>query len=141
MFTSLSYYLSIWSVNQTHGTDLSPILLLSSWIYFKDVYSAIQAILINYKYYDLKLYDNLSEFGCWCHRVVWFGKVLKDHPVPTPLPWAGTIFTKAGCLKPHPTWPWTLLVGNHRIHTTKHVHEHSTHSTSFSPELAYFQKI
>ncbi|KFW07755.1 Dysferlin, partial [Eurypyga helias] len=31
-----------------------------------------------------------------------------DHPVPTPLPWAGTPSPRPGCSKPHPAWPWTL---------------------------------
>jgi len=40
--------------------------------------------------------------------MVWVGRDLKDHLVPTPLPWAGTPSTRPGCSKPHPTWPWTL---------------------------------
>uniref|UniRef100_A0A8C0AQG3 C2H2-type domain-containing protein n=1 Tax=Buteo japonicus TaxID=224669 RepID=A0A8C0AQG3_9AVES len=35
------------------------------------------------------------------HRI----KDVKDHLVPTPLPWAGTPSTRPGCSKPHPTWP------------------------------------
>jgi len=42
------------------------------------------------------------------HRMVWVRRDLKDHPVPTPLPWAGTSSIRPGCSKPHPTWPWTL---------------------------------
>jgi len=42
------------------------------------------------------------------HRVVWVGRDLKDHLIPTPLPWAGTPSTRPGCSEPHPTWPWTL---------------------------------
>ena len=41
-------------------------------------------------------------------RMVWVGRDLKDHLVPTPLPWTGTPSTRPGCPKPHPTWPWTL---------------------------------
>ena len=40
--------------------------------------------------------------------MVWVGRDLKDHLVPTPLPWAGTLSAKSGCSKPHPTWPSTL---------------------------------
>ena len=32
----------------------------------------------------------------------------KDHLVRPPLPWAGTSFTRSGCSKTWPTWPWTL---------------------------------
>ncbi|NXP10241.1 TULP4 protein, partial [Thinocorus orbignyianus] len=38
------------------------------------------------------------------HRMVRVGRDFKDHPVPTPLPWAGTLPTRAGCSKPHPAW-------------------------------------
>ncbi|GAB0189020.1 centromere protein C [Grus japonensis] len=40
----------------------------------------------------------------WNHRMVWVGRDLKDHLVPTPLPWAGTPSTRPRCPKPHPTW-------------------------------------
>ena len=40
--------------------------------------------------------------------MVWVGKDLKDHRVPTPLPWAGTPSTRPGCSELHPAWPWTL---------------------------------
>ena len=33
----------------------------------------------------------------WNHRMVWVGRDLKDHLVPTPLPWAGTSSTSPGC--------------------------------------------
>jgi len=39
------------------------------------------------------------------HRMVWVGKDLKDHLVPTPLPGAGTSSTRPGCSEFHPTWP------------------------------------
>ena len=42
------------------------------------------------------------------HRMVWVGRDLKHHLVPTPLPWAGTLSTRPGCSELHPTWPWTL---------------------------------
>jgi len=42
------------------------------------------------------------------HRKVWVGRDLKDHLLPTPLPWAGTPCTRPGCSEPHPTWPWAL---------------------------------
>ena len=37
--------------------------------------------------------------------MVWVGRNLKDHLVPTPLPWTGTSSTRPGCSEPHPTWP------------------------------------
>jgi len=33
--------------------------------------------------------------------MVWVGRDLKDHLVPTPPPWAGTPSTRPGCSKPH----------------------------------------
>jgi len=41
--------------------------------------------------------------------MVWVGRDLKDHLVPTPLPWAGTPYTRPGCSKPCPTWPLFFL--------------------------------
>jgi len=38
--------------------------------------------------------------------MVWVRKDLKNHVVPSPLPWAGTPSTS--CSKTHPTWLWTL---------------------------------
>jgi len=40
--------------------------------------------------------------------MVWVGRELIDHLVPTPLSWAGTPCARPGCSKPHPTWPSTL---------------------------------
>jgi len=40
--------------------------------------------------------------------MIWVGRDLKDHLVPTRLPLTGTLPTRPGCSKPHPTWPWTL---------------------------------
>jgi len=40
--------------------------------------------------------------------MIWIGRELTDHLVPTPLPWAGTPSTRPGCSKPCPAWPWTL---------------------------------
>jgi len=40
--------------------------------------------------------------------MLWVGRDLKDHLVPTPMPWAGTPSTRPGCSELHPTWPWTL---------------------------------
>jgi len=37
--------------------------------------------------------------------MVWVGRDLIDHPVPTPLPWAGTPSTRPGYSELHPTWP------------------------------------
>jgi len=42
------------------------------------------------------------------HRMVWVGRDLKDHLVPTTLPWAGTPYTRPGCSELHPTCPWTF---------------------------------
>ena len=39
------------------------------------------------------------------HRVVWVGRDLKDHLVPTPLPRAATSSTRPGCSELHPTRP------------------------------------
>jgi len=36
------------------------------------------------------------------------GRDLKDHLVPTPLPWTGTSSTSPRCSELHPTWPWAL---------------------------------
>jgi len=40
--------------------------------------------------------------------MVWVGRDLEDHLVPTPLPGARTPSTRPGCSKPHPTWPSAL---------------------------------
>jgi len=40
--------------------------------------------------------------------MVWVGRDLTDHVVPTPLPWAGTPSARPGCSKLHPTWPSML---------------------------------
>jgi len=42
------------------------------------------------------------------HRMVWVGRDLIDHIIPTPLPWTGTRSTRPGCSEPCPAWPWTL---------------------------------
>jgi len=34
--------------------------------------------------------------------MAWVGRDLKDHVVPSPLPWAGTPSTRPVCSKPHP---------------------------------------
>lgn len=38
----------------------------------------------------------------WNHRII----KLEEHQFPTPLLWSGTLFTRPGCPKPHPAWPW-----------------------------------
>jgi len=40
--------------------------------------------------------------------MVWVGRDLKDHLVPTSLPWAGTSSSRPGCSKPHPNSPGKL---------------------------------
>jgi len=45
--------------------------------------------------------------------MVWVGRDLIDHLVPTPLLWAGTPSTRPDCSEPHPTWPWALLGRGH----------------------------
>lgn len=40
--------------------------------------------------------------------MVWAGWDLEDHPVPIPLPWAGTPSTIPHSSVPHPAWFWTL---------------------------------
>jgi len=55
-------------------------------------------------------------FKCDSHRIIesqnhsmfGLGKDLKDHLVPTLLPWAGTSSTRPGCSELHSAWPWTL---------------------------------
>ena len=37
--------------------------------------------------------------------MVWLGRDLKDHLVPTSLPWTGTSSTRLGCSELNPTWP------------------------------------
>jgi len=48
--------------------------------------------------------------------MVWVGRDLTDHLVPTPLTSAGTCSTRPGCSELHPTWPssssFLLLGGN-----------------------------
>lgn len=39
--------------------------------------------------------------------MIWAGIDIRDHLVPTFLPWAGKPSTRLGCLKIHPTWPET----------------------------------
>lgn len=38
----------------------------------------------------------------------WVGRDLKDHLAPTPLPWAGMLFTRPGFSEFHSAWPWTV---------------------------------
>jgi len=40
--------------------------------------------------------------------MVWVGRDLKDHIVPTSLPWAVTLSTTPGCSNLRPAWPWIL---------------------------------
>lgn len=40
------------------------------------------------------------------HRMALVGTDLKDHVVPTSLPWAGTLSSRPGSSKSHLTWPW-----------------------------------
>ena len=47
--------------------------------------------------------------------MVWVGSNLQRSSTPTPLPWAGTSFTRSGCSNSHPTWPWTLPMTGHPI--------------------------
>ena len=42
--------------------------------------------------------------------MAWVGRDLKDHLVPTSLPWAGMPLTRLGCPKPYPTWPTVCCV-------------------------------
>jgi len=44
----------------------------------------------------------------WNCRMARVERDLKDHLVPTLLPWAGTSSTRPGCSQLHSTWPWTL---------------------------------
>ena len=69
-------------------------------------------IILFFKCVLVCLYVSLCVF----HRIIeWLGFEvnLKDHLVPTSLPWAGTPSTRPSCSKPHPAWPWTLLGTGH----------------------------
>jgi len=74
------------------------------------------------------VHKEIAEFESSNHRMVWVGRDLNDHLVPTPLPWAGTSSTRPGCLELHPTWPWNdddgarLIIevcGRRRSHQTE----------------------
>ena len=56
--------------------------------------------------------DQWTWFKPQNHRMVWVGRDLTDELVPSPLPWAGTLSTRARCSKPRPTWPWSHLKHN-----------------------------
>lgn len=43
--------------------------------------------------------------------MVWVDRELKDHLIPTHLPWAGTATIKPGCSEPHPIWSWAFRDG------------------------------
>jgi len=45
--------------------------------------------------------------------MVWDGRDVKDHLVPTPVPWWGTASTRPDRSKLHPTWPWKLQGRGH----------------------------
>jgi len=47
------------------------------------------------------------------HRMVCFGRDVKDHLVSPPQPLAGTPPTRPSCSKPHPPWAWTLPATGH----------------------------
>lgn len=75
MFTSLFCYFSIWSINQWHITNLSQIQLLSSWICFKEVYSAIQSNLCNFVQFSDGLEMLWSEIMC---QFIWVRLVISN---------------------------------------------------------------
>jgi len=43
------------------------------------------------------------------HRMAWIEKDYSDHPVSTPLLWAGLATPRPGCPERHPAWPWMHL--------------------------------
>jgi len=45
--------------------------------------------------------------------MVWLGKDLIDHLVPTPLPWPGSPSPTTGGSKPHPASSWILTGRGH----------------------------
>jgi len=45
--------------------------------------------------------------------MVWVGRDLKGHLVPTSLPWAWRSSARSGYSKPHPAWFWTLPERGH----------------------------
>jgi len=52
---------------------------------------------------------SVSRLSLKCHRTIeWqVGRYLKDHLVPTPLPWAVLAATRSLCPGVHQAWPWT----------------------------------
>lgn len=58
---------------------------------------------------NLSVFQREGKIEIWSntlnHRMAWVQPDLKDHLVPTFLPWARIPSTRPGCLKPHPTWP------------------------------------
>jgi len=69
--------------------------------------------------------------------MVWVGRELRDHLVPTPLPQSGTPPTRPGCSKPHPTWSWTLPG---RGHPQLHWADYRKSGCELQPENHYILK-
>jgi len=47
-------------------------------------------------------YSSVGSEGRSHHRMAWVEKVLEDHLVSSPLPWAGRPTTRLGCPELHP---------------------------------------
>jgi len=82
------------------GLSIISLNLSMSWSYTK--LACHQMVVVSlFKVSGLGFFFLLSdEVMCdYNHRMVWVGRNFKDHPVPIPVPWAGTLSTKPGCPK------------------------------------------
>lgn len=81
----------------------------------------LKCVLVEQMFTSCLLKDFQKEFGSvtllfktsltlvWIaryHRISWFGRNHKDHPIPTILMWAGVPATSSGCSGQHPAWPY-----------------------------------
>lgn len=71
------------------------------------------------------------------HRIMaCVGRDIRAHPVPMPLPQAGTPCPRPGCSDHHPTRPWTLPgVGHPQILWTTCSVPHCSHSKELLPHI------
>ena len=95
--------------------------------------SSIQEYTEKYLAFESYLCKCLFELSSQNHRMVWIGRDLKDHLVPTFRPRAGTPSTRPRCSKPHPTWPQTLRGGSHSFSGQPVPAPHHPHSKEFIP--------
>ena len=65
--------------------------------------------------------QNHSVIESQNHRMAWVEKDLKDHPVATPLPRAGSPSPRPGCPEPHAAWkPMFKLQCTYKKHYRSH---------------------